>query len=207
MGTFYTTINSIGPFQLAIHVVQNHRAGEEKSQWNKTTNKGKYHLKILCAILFVLSQCDVCTPAWPFCITWMASSKGPIQSHKPVLALLLVFPHEAYISKPFQRQWKFWTSLRFKYLISNLLFSKIFQKFLLEKHFAWEVDTKLGRVFHRNTPGKKSKLYSSKWRFLTFFYFWYVVKHANFILGLNFIFLCFKLIIIHYYTQTKKNEI
>ena len=58
VGTFYTTINSIGPFQLAIHVVQNHRAGEEKSQWNKTTNKGKYHLKILYAILFVLSQCD-----------------------------------------------------------------------------------------------------------------------------------------------------
>ena len=117
VGTFYTTINSIGPFQLAIHVVQNHRAGEEKSQWNKTTNKGKYHLKILNAILFVLSQCDICTPAWPFCITWMASSKEPIQSHKPVLALLLVFPHEAYISKPFQRQWKFWTALRFKYLI------------------------------------------------------------------------------------------
>ena len=29
-----------------------------KSQWNKPTNKGKYHLKILYAILFVMSQCD-----------------------------------------------------------------------------------------------------------------------------------------------------
>ena len=96
------------------------------------------------------------------------------------------------------------TLLISNYLISNLLFSKIFQKFLLEKHFAWEVDTKLGRVFHRDTPGKKSKLYSSKWRFLTFFYFWYVMKHVNFILGLNFIFLCFKLIIIHYYTPNKE---
>ena len=101
VGTFYTTINPIGPLQLAIHVVQNHHGGEQKSKWNKPTNKGKYHLKISYAILFVLSQCDVCPPAWRFCITWMASSKGPIQSHKPVLALLLVFPHEAYISKPF----------------------------------------------------------------------------------------------------------
>ena len=31
--------------------------------------------------------------------------------------LLFVFPLEAYISKPFQRQWKFRTALRFKYLI------------------------------------------------------------------------------------------
>ena len=63
VGKFYTTIDPISPLQLAIHLVQNHHAGEQKSQRNKPTNKGKYHLKISYAILFVLSQCDVCPPA------------------------------------------------------------------------------------------------------------------------------------------------
>ena len=35
----------IGPLQLAIHVVQNRRAGEQKSHWDKT-NKENYHLKL-----------------------------------------------------------------------------------------------------------------------------------------------------------------
>ena len=35
----------IGPLQLAIHVVHNHHAGEQKSHWEKT-NKGNYHLKL-----------------------------------------------------------------------------------------------------------------------------------------------------------------
>ena len=35
----------IGPLQLAIHVVQNHHAGEQKSHREKT-NKGNYHLKL-----------------------------------------------------------------------------------------------------------------------------------------------------------------
>ena len=35
----------MGPLQLAIHVVQNHRAEEQKSHWDKT-NKGNYHLKL-----------------------------------------------------------------------------------------------------------------------------------------------------------------
>ena len=33
------------PLQLAIHVVQNRHAEEQKSQWDKT-NKGNYHLKL-----------------------------------------------------------------------------------------------------------------------------------------------------------------
>ena len=35
----------IGPLQLAIHVVQNRRAGEQKSHWDKT-NKESYHFKL-----------------------------------------------------------------------------------------------------------------------------------------------------------------
>ena len=46
IGSFYTTKlppnknNSklIGPLQLAIHVVQNRHAGEQKSHWDKTNN-------------------------------------------------------------------------------------------------------------------------------------------------------------------------
>ena len=35
----------IGPLQVAIHVVQTRRTGEQKSHWDKT-NKGNYHLKL-----------------------------------------------------------------------------------------------------------------------------------------------------------------
>ena len=35
----------IGPLQLVIHVVQNRRAGEQTSYWDKT-NKENYHLKL-----------------------------------------------------------------------------------------------------------------------------------------------------------------
>ena len=35
----------IGPLQLAIHVVQNRRAGGQKSHWDKT-NKENYHFKL-----------------------------------------------------------------------------------------------------------------------------------------------------------------
>ena len=35
----------IRPLQLAIHVVQNRRAGEQKSHWDKT-NKENYHFKL-----------------------------------------------------------------------------------------------------------------------------------------------------------------
>ena len=35
----------IGLLQLAIHVVQNRRAGEQKSHWDKT-NKENYHFKL-----------------------------------------------------------------------------------------------------------------------------------------------------------------
>ena len=44
----------IGPLQLAIHVVHNHHAGEQKSHREKT-NKGNYHLNYMC-LLFVVSQ-------------------------------------------------------------------------------------------------------------------------------------------------------
>ena len=37
-------LTMIGPLQLAIHVVQNHHTGEQKSRWDKT-NKENYHLK------------------------------------------------------------------------------------------------------------------------------------------------------------------
>ena len=68
---------SIGPLQLAIHVVQNSRAGEQKSHRDKT-NKENYHFRLIyVCLLFVLSQCDFCSPARRFCTTWMAS-KGPI---------------------------------------------------------------------------------------------------------------------------------
>ena len=35
----------MGPLQLAIHVTQNRRAGEQKSHWDKT-NKENYYLKL-----------------------------------------------------------------------------------------------------------------------------------------------------------------
>ena len=36
---------TLGPLQVAIHVVQNRRTGEQKSHGDKT-NKGNYHLKL-----------------------------------------------------------------------------------------------------------------------------------------------------------------
>ena len=41
----YYGLKTIGPLQVAIHVVQNRRTGEQKSHWDKT-NKGNYHLKL-----------------------------------------------------------------------------------------------------------------------------------------------------------------
>ena len=70
----------IGLLQLAIHVVQNRRAGEQKSHWDKTNN-ANYHFK-LCMAFLVFFQCDFCSPAWRFCTTWMASCKGPIGAYQ-----------------------------------------------------------------------------------------------------------------------------
>ena len=42
----------IGPLQVAVHVVQNRHAGEQKSHWDKT-NKGNNHLK-LCMLFICL---------------------------------------------------------------------------------------------------------------------------------------------------------
>ena len=44
-----------------------------KYTWNLTLRRCIY----VC-LLFVLSQCDFCSPAWRLCTTWMASCKGPI---------------------------------------------------------------------------------------------------------------------------------
>ena len=38
-------LHPIGPLRLAIHVVKNRPAGEQKSHWDKK-NKGNYHLKL-----------------------------------------------------------------------------------------------------------------------------------------------------------------
>ena len=74
----YPAVDSaMSPLQLVIHVVQNRRAGEQKSHWVKT-NKENYNLELCICPLFVLSQCGFCSPAWRFCTTWMASYKGPI---------------------------------------------------------------------------------------------------------------------------------
>ena len=40
-----TKLCGIGPLQLAIHMVENRRAGEEKSHWDKT-KKENYHLNL-----------------------------------------------------------------------------------------------------------------------------------------------------------------
>ena len=44
-----------------------------KYTWNLTLRRCIY----VC-LLFVLSQCDFCSPAWRLCTTWMAGCKGPI---------------------------------------------------------------------------------------------------------------------------------
>ena len=61
LSTYNSHLSTIGPLQLAIHVVQNHHVGEQRSHWDKT-NKGNYHFKL--CMFFVLSQCDSCSPAW-----------------------------------------------------------------------------------------------------------------------------------------------
>ena len=61
-------ISIICPLRLAIHVVQNHHAGEQKLHWDKT-NKGIYHLK-LCTSLAILSQCNFCSQAYRFCTSY-----------------------------------------------------------------------------------------------------------------------------------------
>ena len=58
---FERKISIISPLRLAIHVVQNHHAGEH---WDKT-NKGNYHLKLRMS-LACLSQSDFCSQACRF---------------------------------------------------------------------------------------------------------------------------------------------
>ena len=68
----------MGPLQVAIHVVQNRRTGEQKSHWDKT-NKGNYHLK-LCMPFVCLVPVRLLLTSRLFCTTWMVTCKGPIQS-------------------------------------------------------------------------------------------------------------------------------
>ena len=60
----------IGPLQLAIHMVQNDRAGEQKSHWDKT-NKENYHLKLCMSVVglvsaatFALQRCGFVPREW-----------------------------------------------------------------------------------------------------------------------------------------------
>ena len=55
----------ISLLQLAIHVVQNRRAGKQKSHWDKILTK-KITISNYVCLLFVLSQCNFCSPAWWF---------------------------------------------------------------------------------------------------------------------------------------------
>ena len=59
---------SIGPLQLAIHVVQNRHAGTQKSYWDKT-NKGNYHLKLCMPFVGLAPECNFCVSVWRFCTT------------------------------------------------------------------------------------------------------------------------------------------
>ena len=62
--------------------------------------------------MFVLSQCDFCSPAWLFCTTWMASCKGPIlsflfdpQTRKAVDNIDLSQMSHRYVSGVSQNDW------------------------------------------------------------------------------------------------------
>ena len=57
-------------------VVQNRRAGEQKSHWDKT-NKENYNLE-LCMSFVCLVPVRLLLSSVQFCTTWMASCKGPI---------------------------------------------------------------------------------------------------------------------------------
>ena len=121
----------IGPLQLAIHVVQNHHAGEQKSLWDKTTKRhtilngnflclscpsatfalqhggcvprewlaakgllmltppsprptGMWLLEnSTCWKIFVLSQCDFCSPARRLCAHLWLAAKGLLMLTPP----------------------------------------------------------------------------------------------------------------------------
>ena len=62
----YMRAAKIGPLQLAIHVVQNCRAGEQNTGTRQTE---KITISNYVCLLFVLSRCDFCSPAWRFCTT------------------------------------------------------------------------------------------------------------------------------------------
>ena len=64
----------------------NHSRGTKPPCWRVKVALGQNKQRKLITtshclcVLFVLSQCDFCSPARRFCTTWMASCKGPIQA-------------------------------------------------------------------------------------------------------------------------------
>ena len=65
-------INTIGPLQLAIHVVHNRHAGEQVNEprmdWGKT-GKGIIILNNVSAVFLLSQQCITCSPVWRICAT------------------------------------------------------------------------------------------------------------------------------------------
>ena len=75
---FHTWIGPNRPF------AANHSRGTKPPCWRVKVALGQDKQRKLITtshclcVLFVLSQCDFCSPARRFCTTWMASCKGPI---------------------------------------------------------------------------------------------------------------------------------
>lgn len=63
----------LGPRTMATLVAASHSRGA----LGQEQQKHKHNFKWLFPLL-VLSQCDLCSSAWRFCVTWSASCKGPI---------------------------------------------------------------------------------------------------------------------------------
>ena len=82
---FQLKMMTIGPLQLAIHVVQNRRAGEQKSHRDKT-NKENYHFKIM--YVFCLS-CPSAT---------FALQRGSFVPREELAAKGLLFDKYIYLS-------------------------------------------------------------------------------------------------------------
>ena len=70
-----TGLTNNRPLQLAIHVVQNRHAGEQKWHW-ENTNKGNYHLKSCMPFVCLIPVRLLLSSVWRFYTTWMASYKG-----------------------------------------------------------------------------------------------------------------------------------
>ena len=74
------TYITIGPLQLANHVVQKRRTGEQKSHWDKT-NKGNYHLKLCMPFVCLVPVPLLLSSTAVLYHVNMASCKGPIRKN------------------------------------------------------------------------------------------------------------------------------